>query len=64
MFIQLTNQKGHSILVNLNYVDEIAIHESGEGTVLWSTKPGIKHWYVKERYLNVVEQLQRTGFIR
>jgi len=49
MFIELTNfVSGKEFLINLEYIDEISTHESGNGSMLWSTKQGIKGYHVKQ----------------
>lgn len=48
MFLRLTNAKtGKISLYNLMHVDEISTNPEG-GSILWSTKAGIRCWHVKE----------------
>ena len=55
MFLRLTNAKtGKVSLYNLMHVDEISTHPDG-GSILWSTKAGIRCWQVAEP-LEKIEQ--------
>jgi hypothetical protein len=56
MFLRLTNAKtGRVSLYNLMHVDEISVDPVSGQTILWSTKPGIIAWRVKES-LEQIEQ--------
>lgn len=56
MFLRLTNANtGKISLYNLAHVDEISPHPDG-GSILWSTKAGIRCWNVREP-LEKIEQL-------